>query len=154
MASILRLKIVDNSEVRTEIEKHIELVGQVELARWAISAALHVLHFLDTEFPNNETIANGVRVNEVWQKGDATVHQVRQAGFKIHEVARKCKSESAKASARAAGHAVSVGHMREHAILATDYAIKAIGLAYHNDMDSITQERRWQLTELLRHIPL
>lgn len=38
--------------------------------------------------------------------------------------------------------------MREHAIVASDYAIKVIGLASDNNMKSITEERTWQLDQL------
>jgi len=38
--------------------------------------------------------------------------------------------------------------MKEHAIVASDYAIKTIGLITNNNMDAITKERKWQLNEL------
>jgi len=63
-----------------------------------------------------------------------------------------CKSETAKASARAVGKAVGVGHMRGHAMVASDYAIKAVGLNYKEDMDKIIEEREWQLSELKKYI--
>lgn len=77
------------------------------------------------------------------QNGETTVHQVRQAGFKVHEVARECKSETA----RAIGQAIGVAHMREHTMVATDYAIKAVSLDSQEDMIRITKEREWQLHE-------
>ena len=48
----------------------------------------------------------------------------------------------------AAGQAVASGHMREHAMVASDYAIKTIGLISSNDIQDITTEREWQLNEL------
>lgn len=152
MASKPKIKIVDYTDLRNEIEKHTELIDQIDLAKWAISVAKHVIRYLEEEFPNNEKIKNGFKVNELWQKGEATFQQVRQAGFKVHEVARVCKSETAKASARAVGQAVGVGHMRGHAMVASDYAIKAVGLNYKEDMDKIIEEREWQLSELKKYI--
>ncbi|HJE20560.1 MAG TPA: hypothetical protein K8V35_09425 [Aliicoccus persicus] len=152
MTSKSKIKIVDNTDLRDEIEKNTELISHVDLAKWSISVAKHILHFLEEEFPNNENIKNGFKVNELWQKGEATVHKVRQAGFKVHEIARKCKSETAKASARAVGQAVGVGNMRGHAMVATDYAIKSVGLKYNENIDKITDEREWQLHELKKYI--
>ncbi|WP_054024824.1 putative immunity protein [Bacillus sp. FJAT-28004] len=152
MASTPKIKIVDHSELRLEIDKNTELVSQIDLAKWAISVAKHVLPYLEKEFPENEKILNGFKVNERWQKGEATVHQVRQAGFQVHEVARECKSETAKAAARAVGQAVGVGHMRGHAMVSSDYAIKAIGLDSREDMNRISEEREWQLFELKRYV--
>ena len=93
-------------------------------------------------------ITNGFRIIELWQKGKSSVHEVRQAGFKIHEVARQCKSEIAKNAVRTVGQAVGVGHMREHAMVCSDYAIKTIQLAFPDQTDKISQERQWQLDEL------
>jgi len=151
-ASIAKIKIKDNSDLRAEIDELVDSLNQVNLAKWAIICAKHVLQYSETEFPANEAVANGFKINKLWQKGEATVYQVRQAGFKVHEVARQCKSEVAKTAIRAAGQAVGVGHMREHAMVASDYAIKTIQLAFTNDMDKITEERQWQLNELKRFL--
>jgi hypothetical protein len=132
--------------------KKTDLVNQVNLAKRAISVAKHVLPYLENEYPNNERIQNGFKVNELWQKGKAAVNQVRQAGFKVHEAARECKSETAKAAARAVGQAVGVGHMRGHAMVAADYAIKAVGLDFKDDMNKITDERKWQLQEFIKYV--
>jgi hypothetical protein len=45
-----------------------------------------------------------------------------------------------------------VGHMRGHAMVATNYAIKAVGLSYKSDMNKITEAREWQLSELMKYI--
>lgn len=148
MASKPKMNIVDDTKWREEIEKNTYLLNQIDLATWAISVAKHVLPYLEKEHPDNENIANGFKVNGLWQKGEATVYQVRQAGFNVHEVARKCQSETAKAAARTVGHAVGVGHMRDHAMVATDYAVKTINLVFNNDMTKVTEEREWQWHEL------
>ena len=56
------------------------------------------------------------------------------------------------AAARVLGQAVGVRHMREHAMVATDYAIKVVGLDSQWAMNRITEEREWQLKELIRYI--
>ena len=76
------------------------------------------------------------------------MHDVRQAGFKIHKVARESDSDIKKTALRVVGQAVGSGHMREHAMVASDYTIKAINLIKPNDFDAITKEREWQLNEL------
>jgi len=151
MATRTKIKIVDNSELRAEIDNLYEQNNQIDLAKWAINCAKHILTLSDNEEFDKKTIENGFRINELWQTGNATVHEVRQAGFKIHEVARQCKSEIAKNAIRACGQAVGVGHMREHAMVCSDYAIKTIQLAFPDQIDKISQERKWQLNELKQH---
>lgn len=152
MASRPKIKIVDDIKLRKEIEKNTDFLSQINLAKWAISVAKHVLPYLEKEFPDNGIIENGFKINGLWQKGEATVYQVRQAGFKVHQVARECKDETAKAAARAVGQAVGVGHMRGHAMIAADYAIKTINLAFNNDMVKIIEEREWQLDKLNKYL--
>src|SRR5699024_12847750 len=102
VASTPKIKIADDTELRKEIEKNTELINQVGLAKWAISVAKHVLPYLEKEFPEDERILSGIETNELWQKGETTVHQVRQAGFKVHERSeeRRVGKESRSRGAR------------------------------------------------------
>ena len=76
------------------------------------------------------------------------MYEVRQAGFALHKLARAANSEIQKTALRMLGQAVSSAHMKEHAIVTSDYAIKTIGLLTHNNKDAITQERQTQLQEI------
>ena len=152
MATRTKIKIVDNSDLRAEIDKLYEQTNRIDLAKWAINCAKNVLTLSDTEEPDMTAIENGFRISELWQSGKATIHEVRQAGFIIHEAARQCKSEITKTAIRACGQAVGVGHRREHAMVCSDYAIKTIQLAFPNQIHKITQERQWQLNELKQYI--
>lgn len=143
-----KIKIVDDTVLRSKIARNTELVTHVHLAKWAISVAKRVLCYVEKEFPHSDQLQNGIQVSELWQQGEASVHEVRRAGFSVHAMARSCESETAIAAARAIGHAVSVGHMRGHAVVCSDYAIKAVGLDSKADMNKITEERQWQLNEL------
>ncbi len=83
-----------------------------------------------TQFQERDhaVILHGFSVNEAWQEGEARIHEVRQAGFEIHGLAKEQEEEFVKTALRVVGHAVGAGHMREHAMVASDYAIKAINL--------------------------
>jgi rRNA maturation endonuclease Nob1 len=152
MSTRTKIKIVDDADLRAKIDHLYEQTNQIDLAKWSIKCAKHILTLSDVEEFDNTAIENGFRINELWQTGDATVHEVRQAGFKIHEVARQSKSEMTKTAIRASGQAVSVGHMREHAMVCSDYAIKTIQLAFPDQIYKISQERQWQLNELKQYI--
>lgn len=151
MATKSKIKITDDSGLRAEIDVLYEQTSQINLAKWAINCAKHILPLSEFEIIDRSFVENGFKINELWQIGKASVHEVRQAGFKIHEVARQCKSEIAKNAIRTVGQAVGVGHMREHAMVCSDYAIKTIQLAFPNQMDKISHERQWQLDELKKY---
>ncbi len=147
MSTKPKIRIKDCPEIRSKIDKEYEGSNQVILAKWAIVCAKHVLN-LNLENIDLKEIEKGFEVNELWQNGKATVHDVRQAGFRIHAIARQCKTELAKNAIRTSGQAVGVGHMREHAMVCSDYAVKTVALAFPNDIEKIKEERMWQLNEL------
>ncbi len=151
MATTTKIKIIDNASLRADIDELYELTNQINLANWAIECAKHILPFIESEKIDMSSIDNGFEMNELWQKGIASVYDIRQAGFKIHEFARLCKSEIAKNAIRTAGHAVGVGHMKEHAMVCADYAIKTVQLAFPDQIDKISLERKWQLNELKQY---
>jgi len=134
--------------LRSEIDMIYEQTSQIALAKWAIQCAKHILTYVDFNDLDSSSITQGFYINELWQEGKASVHEVRQAGFRIHEFARQCNSDLTKNSIRTAGQAVGVGHMREHAMVCSDYAIKTIQMAFPGQMDKITEERQWQINML------
>ena len=148
MLTKVKIKIEDNSELRTKIDELYKKTNQVDLAKWSLLMAKHILDIVDIDYHSVEEIVNGFKVNELWQIGEARMHDVRQAGFKIHKLARESDSDIKKTALRVVGQAVGSGHMREHAMVASDYTIKTINLISPNDFDAITKEREWQLNEL------
>ncbi len=93
----------------------------------------------------NPIIKAGYDVNESWQKGNARIHDVRQAGFKIHQLAKSSQDIVVQTALRVVGQAVVTGHMREHAMVSSDYAVKVINLLFPNDINAVRQERFWQI---------
>lgn len=148
MTTKAKIKIKDNIEFRAKIDDLYEKTSQTDLAKWALYMAKHVLDFAQIDYNKIDEIVNGFMVNELWQTGHARMHDVRQAGFNIHKIARERESEIEKAALRTVGQAVASGHMREHAMVASDYAVKTIGLMSADDESAITAERQWQLNAL------
>jgi hypothetical protein len=146
-----KIKILDDSALRAKILAIVNQQSQIILANWAINCATHVTRFVP-ETLQLEVVQSGFHTNRLWQTNQATVHQVRQAGFRIHEKARDCKDEIAKNILRTVGQAVGVGHMSAHAMVCSDYAIKVMQLSTNNDLQQITKERIWQLNELKIHL--
>ena len=48
------------------------------------------------------------------------MHDVRQAGFKVHKLTRKSKDTILEIALRVVGQAIGIGHMKEHATVASD----------------------------------
>lgn len=152
MATKVKIKIIDNIELRKEIDELYENMDQVSIAKWSLSLAKHILNISDIDYETIDEVVEGFRINELWQIGEARTHDIRQAGFRIHKIARESNSEIKKTALRVVGQAVGSGHMKEHAMVASDYAIKAIGLISSNNMEAITLERERQLKEIKKYM--
>jgi len=152
MSTKPKIKIVDNNQLRAEIDELYEKTSQIDLAKWSLAIAKHILDIVGIDYNLIADIADGFQINELWQLDKAGMHDVRQAGFKIHKLARECDDEIRKTALRVAGQAVGSGHMKEHAMVASDYAIKTIGLINSNNMEAITLEREWQLNEIKKFL--
>jgi hypothetical protein len=147
-----KIKIVDNEKLRFEIDKIYEQSSQVIVVSWAIKIAKHILNIVRIDYRFINEIVEGFDIVEQWKSGKVIMHELRQAGFKIHKLAREVKDDTLKNVYRVIGQAVSSGHMKEHAIVASDYAVKVIGLLSSNSIESIEEDRQWQLQELMKLI--
>jgi len=149
MSTKLKIKIKDDTLLREIIDTIYEESDQIVLARWSLEMAKHILELVNIPYENNDIIIGGFDTNVQWQNGKARMHDVRQAGFKIHQQARTSENEIEKTALRVVGQAVGSGHMREHAMVASDYSVKVINLMKPDCMEAVSDERQWQLNKLM-----
>lgn len=148
MSTRTKIKIIDNIELRRILDAEYEKSSQVKLCKYALLLAKHILKIIEYNDMDNPIIKAGYAVNDSWQKGEATIHEVRQTGFQIHRLAKNSQDIIIQTALRVVGQAVATAHMKEHAMVASDYAIKVINQMYPNDNDAISQERLWQIENL------
>lgn len=145
-----KIRIDDVPELRLALHALYENAPQTALAEWAVLLAAHIMNAAGYGWAGDEAVREGFRVNEAWRHGDARMHDVRQAGFRVHALARENGNPVHRAALRVAGQAVGTGHMREHAMVASDYAVKTINLMHPGDLEAVAAERRWQIDRLQR----
>lgn len=148
MATRTKIKISDDNELRKILDDEYEKSSQVKLCKYALLLATHILMVIGYKDIDNPIIKAGYAVNENWQKGNARMHDVRQAGFQIHQLAKNSQDIITQTALRVVGQAVATGHMREHAMVSSDYAVKVINLLFPNDINAVRQERSWQIEHL------
>jgi hypothetical protein len=145
MATRVKIKIFDDVELRTALDREYEIASQIKMCKYALALAKHILEFVQYENIDDAIIQEGFKTNEEWQRGNARMHDVRQIGFRIHQMAKENDNLLMQTSLRVVGQAVATGHMKEHAMVASDYAIKVINIKYPNDLNAVQQERKWQI---------
>lgn len=144
----VKIKIVDDTELRKELDMEYDFSSQEQLCKYALLLAHHILELINYPDMDNETIKEGFFINEQWQKGNVRMHDVRQIGFKIHQMAKASEDDIICTALRVVGQAVATAHMKEHAMVASDYAVKVINLVHPNNMDEVKKERLWQINHL------
>lgn len=145
MPTKVKIKILDDVELRTVLDGEYEIASQIKMCKYALALAKHILEIVHYKDIDNVIIQDGFKINEEWQRGNARMHDVRQAGFRIHQMAKECDNLLMQTSLRVVGQAVATGQMKEHALVASDYAIKVINIKYPNDLKAVQQERKWQI---------
>lgn len=148
MTTRTKIKISDDIALRRILDDEYEKSSQVKLCKYALLLATHILTIIEYDDMENPTIRAGYAVNESWQEGNARMHDVRQAGFQIHRLAKNSQNIVTETALRVVGQAVATGHMPEHAMVASDYAIKVMNLLFPDDVNAVKGERLWQIEHL------
>lgn len=126
MAARAKIKLLDDDALREILDGEYEKSSQVRLCKYALSLLCHILTTIQSDDGNHPVIREGYAVNERWQKGNARMHEVRQAGFQIHRLAKDSPDIVTQTALRVVGQAVATGHRPEHAMAASHYAVKVI----------------------------
>ena len=142
-----KIRIADDAEQRDRLCRLLVAQNQHDLAAWAMQCVQHILPLLPPAV-EADAVHDVFDLLKRWQNGQADVAQLRQTGFALHKLAKEQQNPVATAVLRAAGQAVGVGHMKEHAPVCGDYAVKAVGLANGQNPQAVSQERQWQLEQL------
>lgn len=140
-----KIKIIDNTELRNKIEETLEKMPQKLLAQWALKVATPYLNHLDDHLKDDSRVNLGIETLQKRIDGSIRAFDLRKVGFVVNELAKESKSDISKYSARSFAQAIATGHMRGHALVSSDYAIKATNSLTGNSIDASTKERERQL---------
>ena len=147
LPSTYKVAIWDDSEKRLELEQILERLPQKELARWALENLRDFLSLID--------IGDGGEKSKIIQqvyeyfdarlRNDISLHELRKAGFAANLLSKNAQNQIAKYAARVFVQAISTAHMRGHAIVSADYAIKVRNLQEVDKLELVRQEREKQI---------
>jgi len=141
-----KIKIVDNNELRNQLEETLEKLPQKLLAKWALSVSVENLEHLDQHLVNDPRINLGIVTLEKRIAGDIRAFDLRKVGFIVNELAKESTTEASKYAARSFAQAIATGHMRGHAMVCSDYAVKLVNISNNSLVaEAATKERERQL---------
>lgn len=142
-----KIKIVDNNKLRNQLEETLENLPQKFLAKWALSVAVEHLDHLDQHLINDPRIDLGIETLEKRIAGDIRAFDLRKVGFIVNELAKESTTEASKYAARSFAQAIATGHMRGHAMVSGDYAVRLVNCISNRSSvaEAATKERERQL---------
>lgn len=149
MKKLVIVKLPYQAEM-SELEK---TTDHKMLAIWAADCAERVLHYFETEYPEDERPRQAIETLRKWiDDGIFSMPVIRGASLGSHAAARAAPEFTpARAAARAAGQAVATAHVRTHAKGGAMYALTSIRDAGGSEKE-ILRESEWQYEHLLELI--
>jgi hypothetical protein len=142
-------KIDDIPDLRIELENIFNSKSHKEMAKYSLLLGQHILELTDTE-PCNE-IMEGFELNKKWQNGEpekkgfAKFQDSRNAAYKLYRLARDEKDPIKEKVYRVMANIAAVPHVKNHALWASDYAIKLINKLFPKNFDEVKKEREIQI---------
>jgi len=110
-------------------EEMSELVAKADkqiLIRWASECAERVLHYYEELYPNDRRPHLALKSFKDYLNGKIRFKEFRKLILETHRIARETENLPARFAVRAVAQAVSVGHVKEHALGTAWYAAKAV----------------------------
>lgn len=140
-----KIKIVDAIALRNKVEEQLENLPQKSLCQWAIKVATPFLAHLDLHLKDDLRIITGLKALDERLTGNLRAYDFRKVGFTVNELAKESESIVSRYAARSFAQAIATGHMRGHAMVSSDYAIKVVNTLTNESLEASTNERERQL---------
>jgi hypothetical protein len=136
-------KLDDNPELKSKLIDVFDTKTHRNVSRYGLLLADHILQL--TNMPIDEALEACYSVNQRWQDGDAKFQEARDVAFEMHELAREEKDPVKEKALRVMGQVAAIPHVKRHALIASDYAIKVINLLYPGNLVEVKKEREFQI---------
>lgn len=141
-----KIKVTDIPQKRLELEKLLEQLPHKEIARWAVENARRFIEDIENFADKESILEEALNVFQQRLEGKISAYQLRQAGFLANTLSKRSKADISKFAARVYAQAIASAHMRGHAMVSSDYAIKVIQLKDPKDLDRVRVERERQIS--------
>ena len=139
-------KLDDIPELKEQLITVYETKSHRDVSRFSLLLAEHIL--LMTGMPRNETIESCFVVSRAWQEGKAKFQEARQVAFALHRLAREETNPIFTLAYRTLGQIAATTHVKRHALIACDYAVKLINRIYPKDLEQVRKMRETQIALL------
>jgi hypothetical protein len=113
------------------------------ISRYSVLLAAHVLDV--TSVQRDATIDQCFAVNEQWQEGKVAFQAARNVAGMLLRLAREEQNPLRATVLRVMAQVAATPHVKRHALIASDYAIKLINVMHPHNVDEVRRERETQI---------
>ena len=136
-------KLDDIPELKEKLISVYETKSHKDVSRYSLLLAEHVLAL--SGMPRNETVDACFSINLAWQEGNAKFQEARQVAFALHRLAREEPDPVYVLVYRTLGQIAATPHVKRHALIGSDYAVKLINRIYPRDFEKVRAMRNKQI---------
>jgi hypothetical protein len=133
----------DIPELQEQLIAVYETKSHKDVSRYSLLLAEHVLSL--SGMLRNETVEACFSVSRAWQEGNAKFQEARQVAFALHRLAREEPDPVFVLVYRTLGQIAATPHVKRHALVASDYAVKLVNRMFPHDMDKVREMRETQI---------
>ncbi len=136
-------KLDDIPELKQKLIAVFDTKTHRRISNYSLLLADHILQLTNT--PKDETLESCYQVNRRWQDGEAHFQEARDIADQMHILARH-ETDTIRAKVlRVMGQVAVTPHVKRHALIASDYAVKVVNLLYPGNWDEVRKERELQI---------
>ena len=136
-------KLDDVPTLKEKLISVYETKSHKDVSRYSLLLAEHALAL--SGMPANETVESCFSVCRAWQEGDAKFQEARQVAFALHRLAREETNPVYVLVYRTLGQIAATPHVKRHALVASDYAVKLVNRMFPGDLEKVREMRETQI---------
>jgi hypothetical protein len=139
-------KLDDVPELKEKLISVYETKTHKDVSRYSLLLAEHVLALSGMQ--RNETVEACFSVSRAWQEGTAKFQEARQVAFALHRLAREEANPVYVLVYRTLGQIAATPHVKRHALVGSDYAVKLVNRMFPGDLEKVREMRLAQISLL------
>ena len=136
-------KLDDIPELKEKLISIYETKSHKDVSHYSLLLAEHVLSL--SGMPRNETVESCFTVSRAWQEGLAKFQEARQVAFALHRLAREETNPVYVLVYRTLGQIAATPHVKRHALVASDYAVKLVNRMFPGNLEKVREMRETQI---------
>lgn len=146
-----KIKLLDDFELRSELEKRLETLTHRQLAQWALANSEPFFQYFDAHLKDDQRIEIAKQAFLDKIDGKLSAYEFRKVGFLANQLAKESETELSRRAARVFAQAIAAAHMRGHGLVSADYGVKVVNLLYPGALEKVRELRKTQIENIKKY---